>query len=319
MTVAYCIAAHTKPAQCGRLVRRLLDDDPDCRVLLHYDQRQSPFEVAQVVSPRVQIVPQRAVHWGGQKVVDLFEEMFRIAVGEGCSYVVMLSGQDYPLRHLGGLEAELSAYDVWANTNPLFASDGSCNWPEGRRRYSYRWWHFDRPTKLTRGVDRLAETVLRVPTARTEAPLPYLVRFRQQNQVWWGGRSRGPGVPVHYGSMWMSLSARAVEAISSCPNHVSSFFQRVPIADEACFHTILRNTTGLTFAPGYARYIRWAEGQAHPEVLTVSDLDGMVASGAHFGRKFDDAVDASVLDRLDVLSCSFRSDDTQTIYRRPMT
>ncbi len=126
-------------------------------------------------------------------------------------------------------------------------------------------------------------------------------------------------MPVHYGSMWMSLSARAVEAISSCPHHVSSFFQRVPIADEACFHTILRNTTGLTFAPGYARYIRWAEGQAHPEVLTVSDLDGMVASGAHFGRKFDDAVDASVLDRLDVLSCSFRSDDTQTIYRRPMT
>ena len=35
-----------------------------------------------------------------------------------------------------------------------------------RRRYSYRWWHFSRPTKLTRGVDRLAETVLRVPIAR---------------------------------------------------------------------------------------------------------------------------------------------------------
>ena len=126
-------------------------------------------------------------------------------------------------------------------------------------------------------------------------------------------------MPVYYGSTWMSLSARAVEVISSCPHHVSSFFQRVPIPDEACFHTVLRNTTGLSFAPDYARYIRWTEGQPHPEVLTVSDLDGMVASGAHFGRKFDDAVDASVLDRLDVLSCSSCSDDTQTIYRRPMT
>ena len=77
--------------------------------------------------------------------------------------------------------------------------------------------------------------------------------------------------------------------IFSCPNHVSSFFHHVPIADEAYFHTVLRNTTGLTFAPGDARYIRWTEGEAHPEVLTVGDLDGMVASGAHFGRKFDDA------------------------------
>jgi hypothetical protein len=317
MSVAYCIAAHTQPAQCRRLVRRLLDDDPEGKVILHYDQRQSPFDAHQMASDRVRIVRGRAVYWGGTQVVDLFEEMFDLAVGDGCSYVVMLSGQDYPLRHLGGLEAELSAYDVWANVNPLFASDGTCNWPEGRRRYSYRWWHFDRPSKLTRGADRLAEKVLRIPTARTEAPLPHLVRFRQQNQVWWGWRSRGPGVPVHYGSMWMSLSARAVGAISSCPHHLSSFFQHVPIADEACFHTILRNTAGLTFAPGYARYIRWTDEQAHPEVLTVSDLDGMVASGAHFGRKFDEAVDASVLDRLDALRSSSRSNDAENICRGP--
>ena len=62
--------------------------------------------------------------------------------------MVMLSGQDYPLRHLGGLEAELSCYDVWADVNPLFAADGSCNWPEGRRRYSYRWLHSDSPPRV---------------------------------------------------------------------------------------------------------------------------------------------------------------------------
>ncbi len=43
----------------------------------------------------------------------------------------------------------------------------------------------------------------------------------------------------------------------------------------------------------------------------------MVASGAHFGRKFDEAVDASVLDRLDVLSRSSRSDDNQIHLPRP--
>ena len=81
MTVAYCIAAHTKPAQCGRLVRRLLDDDPDLQGALAL----GPAAIAVRSRPghqsaRVQIVPQRAVHWGSKKVVDLFEEMFRIAV-----------------------------------------------------------------------------------------------------------------------------------------------------------------------------------------------------------------------------------------------
>ena len=102
----------------------------------------------------------------------------------------------------------------------------------------------------------------------------------------------------------MSLSARAVEAIISCPRRVSSFFHHVPNADEAYFHTVLRNATGLSFAPGDARCIHWTQGEAHPEVLTAADLDGMVASGAHFGRKFDELVDSSVLDRLDVLSRS---------------
>ncbi len=118
-------------------------------------------------------------------------------------------------------------------------------------------------------------------------------------------------MPIYAGSAWMSLSARAVEVIASAPRQVTSFFQHVPVADEACFHTILRNDTALTFAPGDARYIRWTEGEAHPEVLTISDLDSMVASGAHFGRKFDEDVDSSVLDRLDSLSRSSHPNGTQ--------
>jgi hypothetical protein len=63
----------------------------------------------------------------------------------------------------------------------------------------------------------------------------------------------------------------------------------------------LANTTALTFAPSYARYIRWTEGN-HPEVLTARDIDSMMASGAHFARKFDELIDSSVLDELDELS-----------------
>lgn len=317
MGIAYCIAAYKRPSQCARLVRRLLADDPECRVVLHYDQRQSSFDFGQVASPRVQVVRERPLYWGSTQLLELYVEMFLLAIEDGCNYVVMLSGQDYPLRHLDGLEAELSAYDVWADAEPLFALDGTCNWAEGRRRYSYRWWHADDPPRVLRGVERVVATLLRVPVCPSEPPLPRFVHFRQRNQVWWGARSRGPGVPVHCGETWMNLSVRALEAVSSCPHHLTSFFHRVPCPDEACFHTILHNATGLTFAPGYARYVRWTEGEPHPEVLTVNDLESMVASGAHFGRKFDEVVDSSVLDRLDVLSRSSSSNDTEIIGRDP--
>ena len=284
-------------------------------MLLHYDQRDSSFDFGQVASARVRVLRERPLHWGSSQLVDLFVDMFRQAVGEGCSYVVMLSGQDYALRHVGGLEAELSAYDVWADTNPLFAGDGSCNSPEGRRRYSYRCWHFDGGPRLARAADRFAEQVLHVPVTQGEPPLPYLVRFRMVNQVWWGAKSRGPGVPIYTGGTWMSLSARAVETLLSCPNRVSSFFHHVPVPDEAYFQTVLRNANGLTFAPGGARYMRWTEGEPHPDVLRLGDLDSMVASGAPFGRKFDELVDSSVLDRLDVLSRSSSPHGAEVIGR----
>jgi hypothetical protein len=306
MTVAYCIAAHTKPSQCRRLIQRLLDDDPSCLVLVHFDQRNAKFDLTEVADPRARIIGERAVNWGSPELVDLFVEMLRVALSAGCSYAVMLSGQDYPLREVSDLEADLSSYDVWATTKPLFAADGSCTWKEGRRRYSYQWWHADEPGWLLRLADGVAG---KVPGAHVSEesgpPLPYLVHFRQYDQLWWGVRSKGPGVPVHAGSQWMNLSSRAMEAICSAPQRVMRFFHQVPVADEACFHTILSNTKGLTFAPDNARFIRWGPLKANnPDVLTTDDLDALISSGAMFARKFDEMVDSAVLDRLDLLSNS---------------
>ena len=133
---------------------------------------------------------------------------------------------------------------------PLFAEDGSCASQEGRGRYGYRWWHLNEPAKWVRGLDRFVCKILGDPSYRRPLPLPYLVHLRQRDQVWWGTRSRGPGVPIHVGGQWMSLSARAMEAICSSDGKVRSFFRHVPVADEACLHTILVNAGNLTFAAG---------------------------------------------------------------------
>lgn len=300
--IAYCVLAHNNPVQTQRLVARLLSDDPDGLVLLHYDQRAVPMDRAGMTDARVRFLPESRIYWGCPEVVDIFVEMFHLALGEGCSHAVMLSGQDYPLRNVARVADELHAWDVWADIGPLFSSDGKCNWDEGRRRYAYKWWHIQEPKRFYKAADRVLAKAVGAKVSRRELPLPALVHYRQRGQLWWGIRQKGPGVPIYVGSMWMSLSARAMEAICSAPRPVSSFFHHVPIADEAYFHTVLANTEGLSFAPHNARYIRWEGESESPVVLTSADLHAAIASGSHFARKFDQSVDSAVLDELDHLS-----------------
>jgi hypothetical protein len=302
MTVAYCVLAHKSADQTRRLVRRLLSDDGDCLVLLHFDQRHAAMDQTKLASPRVQFLRERPIYWGCPEIIDVFVEMFNRALLAGCSHAVMLSGQDYPLRNVAGLADELGAWDVWANMGPLFGSDGTCGWDEGRRRYTYEWYHIKEAKGVHKAADRILAQLVRAKVSRQELPQPYLVHYRQRGQLWWGVRGHGPGVPIYCGSTWMSLSTRAMEAICSSQHRVSSFFRHVPIADEAYFHTVLANANGLTFAPDNARYIRWVPDSESPIVLTTPDLQAATASGAHFARKFDRDIDPEVLDQLDDLS-----------------
>jgi len=298
--VTYCIAAHTRPGQTRRLIDRLLTDDPNCKVVFHYDQRQERLDLQELVDPRITILPERPANWGTFGMVEVFMEMMRAAVAErNCSYLVLLSGQDYPLRNISDLESELAQFDVWADVRPLIADGGATSWPEGLRRYSYRWRYVANPGLLLEGLDRVAAKVPGIELSSSPPPFPRIVHFRQRGQLWWGYRDlAGPGTPIYVGSSWMSLSRRAALAVLSTPRRVVSFFRRVPMPDEACFHTILGNAAGLTFATGNRRFIRFDEKES-PEILTIYDLEMLLQSGAHFARKFDDQIDGTVLDLLD--------------------
>ncbi len=148
--------------------------------------------------------------------MDLFEDMFRLAVGEGCSYVVMLSGQDYPLRHLGGLEAELPAYDVWADANPLFAATVRATGPRaGAATRTAGGTSTARPS-WPEALTGWPKAVLRVPTVGgAAAALPGALSHETRS----GGvlKAAGRACRSTTGSMWMSLSARAVEVLFFVP------------------------------------------------------------------------------------------------------
>jgi hypothetical protein len=105
------------------------------------------------------------------------------------------------------------------------------------------------------------------------------------------------------GSTWLTLTSHAVDyliAFNRIRPEVLRYFRNTFIPDESYFQTVFCNAKELTVCNDNRRYIVWDEARlAHPRTLTVKDLDALTRSGKDFGRKFDLAVDSTVLDELD--------------------
>jgi putative intracellular protease/amidase len=81
---------------------------------------------------------------------------------------------------------------------------------------------------------------------------------------------------------------------------VLEFFRTVLAPEEVFLQTVLVNSGQFTFEPDSKRYIDMtASRNNHSKTLGVADLDAMLASGAHWARKFDPEYDEAVLDLLD--------------------
>src|ERR1039458_6050460 len=197
MTVAYCIAGHGHSEQTLRLMTRLLSDDPEAGIILHYDQRQGPVLLTELDMSRVHVMRERPIYWGGFELVALQLEMLGSALSLGYNYAVLLSGQDYPLRNVAKLENELFQYDVWASVQPEMNEEGDCTSLEKRARYGSQWLRLTKslPPKWLRGIDRVARNLRIIRVSNKEDWPGHLpTTFYQRDQLWWGLRSKGPGV-----------------------------------------------------------------------------------------------------------------------------
>jgi hypothetical protein len=56
--------------------------------------------------------------------------------------------------------------------------------------------------------------------------------------------------------------------------------------EESLFQTALCSQPDLRICKDQKRYADWTNGGAHPKWLEVSDVPKILASGAHFARKF---------------------------------
>ncbi|MDQ3380880.1 MAG: beta-1,6-N-acetylglucosaminyltransferase [Actinomycetota bacterium] len=272
--LAYVVVAHKNPSQVGRLLQQLATDRST--FLVHVDRRAGRAVHAEMRRhaagvPRVHFLARRRCFWAGFGMVGatLDAMAYVVRTGTPADHIVLISGQDYPLRGAEEIETFFGEHQdrSFISARPMHDA-----W-KGKGFWRIDMWHRISYNKLH----------LRVP---------------------WQRRIPG-GLAPYGGEAWMSLSAAAarhvVDVVRANPRLVR-FFKHVLHPDEIFFHTILMNSPlRKSVVNDHLRYIDWnAPGAVdHPATLGSSDFETLVRSQSLFGRKFDVTVDATILDLLD--------------------
>lgn len=216
-------------------------------------------------------------------------------------WLVLLSGQDYPLRPLADIERDISTGEFDAYVRAFPVTDDHYGY-----RYFMRYW--------------------RLPALGRVLPW-----FAYRRVAWWltklnrpGGRLHVHAVPhdgpwiigmrtrrhpfdhrfrCHKGSQWFTLSSAATRYMIDFVERERQVYEHycwTLIPDESLLQTVLKNAASLRVSEDNRRFVLWDETKlAHPVTLSMCHLDEIIGSGKDFGRKFHPEESHDLLDFID--------------------
>jgi hypothetical protein len=273
MRVAYVISAYKLPDQLVRLVQRL--ESPNSSFAIHVDRKTGSDVYARMQEglravDSVHFLERHTCNWGdfGHVRATLKGLAHLLEDGDPFDYLVLLTGQDYPLRPAEEIEAFLAG------------ADG---------RSFMRWWPLPHEPWSGRGGLHRIERWHLVGRRHLRLSLP-LRRRLPLDLVPFGGSP--------YWCLARPVAEHVHETVRAHPELVR-FFEHVFVPDELFFQTIVANSRWRdSLVDDNLRYVDWSRLPA-PAILGAGDVDRLLASPALFARKFDATVDAVILDLLD--------------------
>lgn len=294
--VAFLVVSHRSPKQVLRLVRTLREGE-DIRVVVRHDQRRSALAAAAVEEAGGRLLLDRhGVAWGDFAYAEmLIEALAQIAAEDDPEWVVVASGQDYPLRPIAELERHLADTPHQALLHDCWALDLEAEAPPPRdefyRRYRFLHYPVPRPAAsvLSRALGRHAYVRVMPPGLRDllgiRAPLhPF-----------------GPSLRCHVSADWLTLHRRAMRSIlefARAQPRTMRYYRYTVIPSESLFATALAADRSISVGPA-PRAMRFRGRSPHPDVWGERDVAELLASGHYFARKFDEVSDPGALDLLD--------------------
>jgi hypothetical protein len=310
---AYVVLTHKDWPQVERLVRAILTSSPEAFVLVAHDNRVTRFPDG-VDDTRVEIFEHGlSTDWGSWELVEATIRAFeRVRHQVDPALVVLISGQDYPVRRLVDWEAEVLAAEGWVGT----AEEVRYTPYWGRRRgegqdlltrYTHRWFQtpFARRGMRLRGrTGRLLRHIRGAVALRTEPVLSVRIVSRGRG-VFWGIRRRtpfSPERPCYYGSQWVALRRSELDHLldeAFAPgSRLRRFYRHTIIPDESAIVTPLSWRAEPADLPSVTRVV-WDSVLDQPTVCTIDDLEELERSGSAFCRKVDPTASAALMDALD--------------------
>lgn len=311
--VVYFVCSHTNPEQVARLATVLSADGGGSQVVVHHDESRSRLDRATLKKlPGIHLLGSDGppIEWGSFSIVEMVLRGMRWVLDNlEFDWLVLLSGQDYPIQPLPTIEAFLASteFDGFMSGAPVETLK-SRSAREARRRYDYRYYRVPAPRRIL--SNRLAARNMgstRAASPSTTRSLLSVKAVPDGTAIYVGFRRlRTPFTSrfrCYRGAQWFTLSSKSVGAVdrfvAEHPDYVR-YFRRTRIPDESFVNTIVLNDARLNVSSDDRRYVRFPIGGApHPEILTIRDLEPMLASGKQFARKFDVGVDGTILDVLD--------------------
>jgi hypothetical protein len=286
MNKAYIILAHKQPELLYRLVEKL--DDNLSTFFIHIDKKKSLTDFNNLLDfgNKVEFIKREASNWGEIGIVMAILNALK-AVKESdkkIEHIVLLSGQDYPIKSNDYINNffNTSPYSVFIEywTMPNFEV-----WKDRGGMF--------RITKYFFGLKKRRRYMAKVINF-IAIFLPFLKRKLPYN------------LKPYCGWMWWSIDYYALNYIlqflDDHPKYLK-YHKYTFVPDEFFFQTILLNAKDerllASITNNNMRYIRWKDGESHPEILRKSQIKDIMQSDALFARKVDSDKDEDILDLID--------------------
>lgn len=295
MKIAYLILVHKSHNQLKRLIDRLNSNNVQFYIHLDVKSDISPFKKLLSNQNNVHFVKKREDgRWGDLGIVkgtlNGLKEIQESNID--FSHVVLLSGQDYPIKSneeiaeffTNNLGVDFISYTPFPVKN--------LNWG-GRDRIESYAYNF-----LGRRVSYLPFKYCQNLNAKG-----YLINFVLMMLKLVSKQRKLPNnLAPYYGSQWWNLSLETVQNIltfvESTPEYLN-FHKYSLLPDEMFFQTIIMNlSNSVNSQNNNLRYIDWENGGSHPKSLNLSDFDFLQQSDALFARKFE--TETQILDTIDL-------------------
>jgi hypothetical protein len=291
MRVAYLVTAYTELQHLQRLCSALRREDPSCTVRVQFDCGSPHASAATRLGPHVSLTDE-PIRWGDGTYVRALIRSLTDLLEQPWDWVVLLSGQDYPVRSLDLLHLELETGDHAAYA-PVTGRLPDTHPPrELVERYTFRYLWSGRPwpralraaaRRVAPAIGALSRHQLRIqPRPRGAGPGVGVRRrttiFSEERPCWWGS---------DYVAMRRDTVAALLDILGREPE-VLDYFASTFVPSEALFASMVRWIDAEAVADRSLHFMHFG-GRPNPRPVTEDDLAELWERGAFFARKFDDS------------------------------